>query len=64
MISPEKFIFDSSNKNGFDLFGNSISVNVVTEVSKRLLDYEFLNKKSETKNTIRSEYVQKEFFRN
>lgn len=61
---PEKFIFDSSNKNGFDLFGNSISVNVVTEVSKRLLDYEFLNKKSETKNTIRSEYVQKEFFRN
>jgi len=59
---PEKFIFDSNNKNGFDLFGNSISVNVVTEVSKRFIDYEFLNKKIEGDRVSRSEYTQIEFF--
>ena len=57
---PENFKFDNNNKNGFDLFGNSISVNVVKAVSKRLLDFHFLNQKSSEEYIPRNEYVQRE----
>lgn len=57
---PERFKFDNENKNGFDLFGNSISVNVVKSVSERLLDVEFLNKKTDEEYIPRKEYIQKE----
>jgi len=57
---PERFKFDNKNKNGFDLFGNSISVNVVKSVSERLLDLEFLNKKTDEEYIPRKEYIQKE----
>ena len=55
---PERFKFDNENKNGFDLFGNSISVNVVKSVSERLLDVEFLNKKTDEEYIPRKEYIQ------
>jgi DNA (cytosine-5)-methyltransferase 1 len=57
---PERFKFNNENKNGFDLFGNSISVNVVKSVSERLLDVEFLKKKIDEKYIPRKEYIQKE----
>lgn len=57
---PERFKFNNENKNGYDLFGNSISVNVVKSVSERLLDVEFLKKKTDEKYIPRKEYIQKE----
>lgn len=59
---PENFKLNNQEKKFFDLFGNSIAVNVVEKVSENLLKFSFLKKKYYKKIKKNSETFQQSLF--
>ena len=56
---PDSFKLENKKINYYDLFGNSIAVNVVKEVSENLIRFGLKKEKYKNQLTVNSETIQK-----